>query len=164
MASLYAIGDDLLRLLDTVRDDRQIDDQLDMFFTGVAEQEAEKFDGYIGVIRTLEAEIAICKAEIDQFTAKKKSRENNVKRLKDRLKEHLERTGRTKATTAAGRTLRVQTNGVAPLVIDDGAVIPVPFARVVVTPDTDAIREALDRGEVLPFARLEPRGTHLRIG
>ena len=142
---------------------------LEAFFAEIGEAEAPKLDSYAYVIRTLESQAAVAQAEADQYLSKKKTAENAVKRLKDRVKLYLEVTGRTKATTTTGRTFAIQANGgVAPLDLSDRVksqpeTLPSQFQRLKVEADTAAIRKALEDGEVLDFATILPRGNHLRI-
>ncbi len=135
--------------------------------TTLASEEGVKLDGYCGLIRTLEGEEAVAKAEAEQFAMKARARANRVKWLKERMRQYLEMTGRSKAGTATGRTIAIQANGgKQPLFINpttDPKTLPVEYQRVRVEVDTDAVREALDGGADLPFAKLESRGSHLRI-
>lgn len=166
MATLFQIGEDLLRILQTIQDGGEVDPLVDEWFTRLADAEGEKIDAYIGLLRTLDGEMTVAKAEADQFLAKARARENKGKHLRQRLKEHLERTGRDRVTSAVGRVVRLQSNGGVPaLKIDPAAVVPHEFMKVrtVVEPDHDKIRQALLNGETLDFATLAPVGTHLRI-
>ena len=166
MATLFEIGDDLLRVLGTIQDGGEVDPQLDEWFDRLAGQEAEKIDAYIGLLRMVDGEMTVAKAEAEQFLAKAKARENKGKQLRQRLKEHLERTGRDRITSAVGRVVRLQSNGGVPaLKIAPEAVVPAPFmkTRTITEPDHDKIRQALLNGETLDFAALAPVGTHLRI-
>ena len=78
----------------------------------------------------------------------------------------MELTHRAKLETATGRVLAIQKNGgKQPLVVDWLPLeeLPERFQKVTITEDREKIAEALAAGEELTFARLEPRGTHLRI-
>jgi hypothetical protein len=58
----------------------------------------------------------------------------------------------------------VKNGGKLPLSIDEGCVPEEYIKKVVVeSPDKEKIRAALESGEVLPFASLGERGTHLKI-
>lgn len=166
MATLFEIGDDLRAILNLIQDDGEIDDALAEWMERLQEQEAEKLDAYVGLIRILEGEEAVAKAEAEQYALKAKARTNKVKQLKDRIKEHLIATNRDKATTATGRVLKIQANGGAvgveidPIPIKD---VPFEFVKVIREIDRDAVREALTKGEELTFARLLKKGNHLRI-
>ena len=91
--------------------------------------------------------------------------ENRSKDLKEHLKQCMEVTGKTKFKTAL-YSFSIQKNGsVNPLKID-ADVKDIPQEYLIPQPpkpDTNAIRKALEEGEVLHFAHLEERGTSLRI-
>jgi len=166
MATLFEIGDDLKAMLNMIQDDGEIDDALVEWMERLQEQEAEKLDAYVGLIRILEGEEAVAKAEAEQFAQKAKARGNRIKQLKERMRDHLTATGRDKATTATGRILKVQANGgKVPIEIDQVPVkdLPFEFVKVIREVDREAVAEALTKGEELPFARLQKKGTHLRI-
>ena len=124
-------------------------------------------DGYCNLIKTLEGEAAVAKAEQEQYAMRVRTRENRVKWLKERMKLYLELTGRIKAQTATGRTIAVQANGgMTPMRVaefDDPAEIPAEYQKIRIEFDTAKARMMLERGEQCPFAVLEPRGKHLRI-
>lgn len=166
MASLFQIGDDLMAILSLIEDDGEVSDQLSTWFDEIQNGEAEKLDGYIGVIRTLESQEAVAKAEAEQFATKARARANKIKYLKETLKSHLERTGRNRATTKAGRDIRIQANGGAPSLTVDAIPVedlPAEYVRTVTEINKEAIKAALQAGKEVPFARFEPKGTHLRI-
>lgn len=140
---------------------------LEAFFAEIAHDEAAKLDSYVNVVRLYESKAAAAQAEIDQYQARKRAAENAARRLKDRVKLYLEITNRTKVGTVTGRTLAIQKNGgLSPLDVDASVRpedLPEQFQKVVVSVDSDKVRAALEAGEVLEFARLKSRGTHLRI-
>jgi hypothetical protein len=166
MATLFEIGDDLKAMLNMIQDDGEIDTALSEWMDRLAEQEAEKLDAYVGLIRILEGEEAVAKAEAEQYTLKAKARANKVKQLKERIKDHLIDTQRDKVTTATGRVLKIQANGGAatveidPIPLKD---VPFEFVKVVREIDREAVREALSKGEELTFARMLKKGCHIRI-
>lgn len=173
MPTLFDIGDDI-RTLDSLLEevggelsDPRVEEAWAVMAAELAENEAAKLDGYVNWMRTLEMEAAAARAEAEQYEAKANSRENRIKWLKDRLKNHLEGTGRTKVETATRRVLSIQRNGGAEPVklVDnlDPATLPDDLAIVKRSPDMDAIRKRLQAGFTLVFATLGERGTHLRI-
>lgn len=171
-STLFEIGEDmraLLAIMDECDEELtpDVDAALDQWFKELSNGEAAKLDGYVNLIKTLEMEATAAIAEAEQYEMKARVRKNRVARLKDRVKEHLEATGRKKVETATKRTIAIQANGgVIPVKIAEGtdpASIPDEFAIVTRAPNLDAIREKLKTGESLPFATLGERGTHLRI-
>jgi hypothetical protein len=120
-----------------------------------------KARGCVYVIKQLEMEEDQCDKVIEAFTAKKKARENSKKKIKQRIMEAME-AAYIDTLKAGEYTLKIAKNGGAqPLKIDGE--VPDKFTKVIVQPDNDLIRKALNDGEELEFAHLEPRGRHLNI-
>lgn len=140
---------------------------IEAWFAEVARDEAVKLDGYCNLIKLLDSEAAVARAEAEEYAKRAQVRENRVKWLKNRMKDYLTATGRTKAQTATGRTVAVQKNGgKLPLAIDAAATpetVPVEYVRVVQSINTEAVRAALEAGQELAFAKLMPADYHLRI-
>lgn len=140
---------------------------LEQWFAELQHNEAEKLDGYYGIIRTLEIQSAAAKEESERFAMMAKIADNASIRLKNRVKFYLESNGRTEAVSFKGRKFSVANNGgVQPLDIDptvDPSKVAPEFQIVKVLLNNDRIREALQEGADVPFARLRPRGTHIRI-
>jgi len=130
-------------------------------------EQAMKLDGYILLIRQLQAEAAAAKAEEELWAAKRRARESRAKFLELRLKSHLEKTGQARVTTAAGRVVSVVKNGgVPPLEIKAGTnlyELPDEFVNYEPVLNKAAVRAVLEAGGELAFAELLPRGTSLRI-
>lgn len=173
MATLFQIGDDLLALNALCEElpggelSPEAEAAFDAWAKSIADDEANKLESYCGLVKTLEGEIAVAKAEAEQFAMKARTRENRVKWLKQRMLDYLTGTGRTKAVTTAGRTVAVQANGGnAPLWIDPTIApeaAPVIYQKIRVEFATDSIRADLEDGIGPNWARLDPRGNHLRI-
>jgi Siphovirus Gp157 len=171
--NLFDIGLDLLALDDLIEgvegdiSDEAVEKAVTEWLTGLGGEEANKLDGYCNYIKTLEMEEVAARAEAEQYLAQAKARANRVKWLKERMKLHLQATKRTEARTATNRRIVIVKNGgLVPLHIDETAdVAKVDDSLVIVRRelDTGKIREALNKGGVLPFAQLGERGTHLQI-
>lgn len=170
--TLFDIGNDLLaidNLLDETGGELTNPDAeaaITAWFAELAQAESTKLTGYVGYIRQLDMEAEAARQFANHFAAKAQSRENRVKWLKGKMKDYLEYTGRKKAVTSDGQTVAVQKNGgKQPIEHDpiDVNQLPDRFVKVVKQSDNDAIRNALESGETLDFARLMPVGTHLRI-
>jgi uncharacterized protein (UPF0335 family) len=172
MATLFEIGVELVALMDLLDETGgeitpNSQDALDEFFTEVGDQQKDKLQAYASLIRRLETEAATATAEAEQWQKKAQARTNSVKSLKDRLKLYLEMTGQKKVQTSKGYTIAIQANGgKVPLVIAEGtdpASLPDEFKRQRWEILTEAVREALESGQKLPFAALGVRGSHVRI-
>ena len=102
-----------------------------------------------------------CDKIIAAFKAKKETRANNVKRMKLALIMAMD-AAEVDTLPAGDYTLKIVKNGgLQPLKIDGD--VPDNFTKVRIEPDNDLIRKALNDGEELSFAHLEPRGRHLNI-
>lgn len=140
-------------------DDKTFEDTLEaMSFDEEFEAKAE---GYAKVIQELLADAQAVKSEIDRLSERKSRFEKSAERIKSRLQEAMEATGRKKIKTLLF-SIYLQKN--APrLVLDQEAKIPAEYL-IPQPPKTNhaAIKEKLMAGEKLPFAALE-QGTSLRI-
>lgn len=170
--TLFDIGSDLLTLDQLIEDvggdvsDPQVCAAVDALTAELARDEGCKLDGWIGYVHQLEMELAAANAQVEQWQQKARARGSRIAWVKAVLKRHLEGTRRTKVLTAAGRQLSIQPNGgKVPVQIDptDPATVEERFRRVRVELNTEAVRAAVEGGEVVPFARLVEKGTHLRI-
>lgn len=179
MPSLFQIGDDFLALNellaelepppDPARSEGELNPAMEELFKEIEGNQGVKLDGYVNLIRAVEGDAAVMEAEAAEYKMKGEARRNRAKFLKDRLYAYMIRTGQAKVQTDKGRVLSIQNNGGAQAVEydlldqDDVAALPDRFKEVVVKIDTQAVKAALDAGESLDFAKLKPRGTHLRI-
>lgn len=182
---LFEITADMMRINDLLAEweatrigegydaaETEVNQAVQLFLADLATAEAEKLDGYVYLIKTLEIEAQAAKAEADMFKAKQLARESRVRFLKGVMKGHLEKTGRASTKTARGYVIGVRKNGgKAPLHINEDLysaydeMIPEKLVKIRKEFDTDGIRAALETGEELPpgLAWLGEHGTHLRI-
>jgi Siphovirus Gp157 len=164
MKTLLDIKNDLLAVLDAVQDGGEIDAEFDAWMVTLAEQEADKLDGYVSLIKTLEGEINTANDVAERMYAKVRQRENKIKFMRKRMTEHLEATGRKRIQTASGWTVRLHANKQG---ISLTGEVPEAFniTETVTTtkPNWKAIEAAMKTDGWLPFAVLEERTNHLRI-
>lgn len=122
-----------------------------------------KVDAYATLIRKCEMTAAARSEEADALKAGARTEENKAKWLKANLKAAMERLGIKKAGYI--RTASICGNGGKPplIVTVSAAELPPQYQRVVIVANEDAIRAAIEAGTVLPFARIEDRGTHVRV-
>lgn len=126
---------------------------------------ADKADAYAALIRSLEARAEAREAEADRMYNLGKTDAALADRLRTALREAMERTGRTKIETPRFR-LSVRANGgKVPVVVEDESALPAIYRVPVYAEkiDKDGVREALERGETVPGARLGERGTRLDL-
>jgi hypothetical protein len=87
--------------------------------------------------------------------------DNSIDRMKARIKEAMELMDKTEIKTDL-HTFKIQKNG-GKQAMKITADVPDAYTKIIIEPDNDKIRAALESGEELPFAELLPRGTQLRI-
>ena len=160
MSSLYDLTGEFKALYEMAINDEDPQAFLDTL-EGLKGELEVKAGGYVHVIKQLTMEADECDKVIDAFTAKKATRMNNVKRMKDALMAAMDAAGID--TLKAGEyTLKIAKNGgLQPLKIDGE--VPDNFKKIIYEDDKDMIRKALNDGEELGFAHLEERGRHLNI-
>ena len=123
-----------------------------------------KLEGCACVYDRIKAECESAQKKANAWNDISKTLENNMIRLNDYMKMCMENAGLKEVTTDMHRIKIVKNGGKLPLSIDEGCVPEEYIKKVVVeSPDKEKIRTALESGEILPFAQLQERGTHLKI-
>lgn len=165
METLYSLTQDYKNLLDLAgsADPEEIETFNDTLEAVLGQIEV-KADGYAAVMSEIEGRANIVAKEINRLKAIEDRLVATQKRMKDRLKMAMEEIGTKEIKTDLHRFKIVGNGGLKPLDIDEGCV-PEEYMKkeVKMSPDKDKIRKTLESGEVLPFARLEERGTRLKI-
>ena len=166
--SLYAIQNEIESLIDALLEggggDMAANEALEQHLAGLDEALDQKAESYASVIRSLELRARARKDEASRIRDLAEADEAVADRLKRRLKEAMEATGKTKIDTPRFKLSVAGNGGKAPLVIDGSADdLPPQFRVVRHEPNKDAIRAALESGEAVPGCALLPRGTSLRI-
>lgn len=164
MANLYEITQDYMTIL-AMMEDPELDPKTLADTMEAVEGELEvKAENYAKVMKNLEADVSAIKAEIDRLFERKKTIENNIKRMKQPLQVSMETTGKTKFKTELF-SFSVRNN--APKVVMDEEYIenvPERFLKYSEpTINRSAIKEAIQNGEDLEgIAHLE-QSTSLTI-
>jgi hypothetical protein len=124
----------------------------------------EKLEKYVHVIRNYEALAEARKAEAARLTAGAKVAENKAARLKEAILNVCTALELSKVQAGLFTVSIAQNGGKAPLnVTADPSELPEQYRKVEYKPNNDAIREALEAGESLPFASIGERGRGVRI-
>lgn len=127
--------------------------------------ESEKLESICKLIRSKTALAKAKKEEAKSLTESARSDENLVDRLKEMMRQHLEATGKDKASAGLFTVGIQNAGGKAPLVVKEDA-FPAEhaeYAKVAISWDNDRIREALENGEALDFAEFGPRSKVVMI-
>ena len=159
--TLYELTEEFLQLLELAEDPETDPQVFDDTMEAIGGDIEVKADGYARVIRQIEANIAGIKAEEDRLCKRRKSMENNIKRMKEVLQISMTVTGKTKFKTDLF-SFGIQKNPPS-LKIDDPARIPDDFLiQPDPVPDSKAIKTALKEGFDFTWCHLE-QSESLRI-
>lgn len=115
---------------------------------------AEKIEGYCVVENELAGDLQKIESEIERLNEKKKSIENNIKRLNLRLGDCLYSMNTTKYSAGTYTVYRRETEQI---IIDDLLKIPAKFmkTRVSAMPNKTLIKESIKAGEEIAGAHLQ---------
>lgn len=144
----------------------EITPAMEAAFAILEPMETDKIRGYVSVILRMEATAAGVKHELDRLKRFHDTMKNGAKGLKDRLKNHMELTGKTEYETTLGRVKVMNAGGKPPVILlvqpED---LPDRFKKVTVEPNKTALLEALQLGDgdAVQVAEIGDRGTYLRI-
>jgi hypothetical protein len=162
--TLYEITNDYMQLMQMM-EDPEIDPQtLSDTMEGIEGELEVKAESYAKVMKNLEADVVGIKAEIDRLSERKKTIENNIKKMKETLQFAMETTGKTKFKTELF-SFGIRKNAPA-VVMDEPYIENVPERFLKYSDPTinrSAIKEAIQKGEDLEgLAHLE-QSTSLSI-
>ena len=163
--SLFSIGESFYALETLlIENEGEIDESIDKWLEEYEAKESEKIDAYCYLIGKFETISAEAKRLADRAT----SYSNKSKALKDRLKLYLQNRGKDKLETSRFTVTVAQNGGPLPVTLNEDITpesLPDEFVKVLREADMSALRDALLNGndEAMRFARILPRGSHLRI-
>jgi hypothetical protein len=157
-----------LRLLEIALDSAETDEECAAIarecLANIEEVTVAKIDNYAALIRSKMAEAKAAKTEEEFFKDRRKRAERAVDKLKDGLLYYMTMRGFDRQDTRRFTISRCDNGGVLPLELDVSPEnLPEEFQRVTYHADQDSIREALEQGTDLTFARFGERGKHIRI-
>ena len=156
--TLYEITKDFQDLLELMNDPDVPPEVIADTMEGIEGAFEVKADNYNTLIKSLETDNYGDKEEIERLNARVKRRSDNIARMKERLMNAMNLTGKKKLPTEHYVLSIAKNGGLAPLVVTGN--VPADYCRL--EPDNSKIRAALDQGR-LDFAHLGERGTHLAI-
>ena len=158
MATLYELTQEFQELLE-IAQDPEVDPQVVAdTMDGLSGEIEDKAEGYVIVMKDLEAQIEKVNKEISRLSCWKNSMQNHVDGMKKRLLESMLALGKTKLPTEHFKLSVAKNGGLQPLKITGE--VPADYCKL--EPDNNKIRKALADG-ALDFAHLEERGVHLNV-
>lgn len=155
--TIYEITSDYLQLMQMMEDPELDPQTLADTMEGIEGELEDKADNYARVMKNMEADLNGIKAEIERLNTRKKTIENNIKRMKEALQFSMETTGKTKFKTELF-SFGIRKNAPA-VVMDEPYIENVPERFLKYSDPTinkSAIKEAIQNGEDLEgLAHLE---------
>lgn len=173
MRTLFEISDDLFALAQILDEEEgevrpETEDALDAFFSELGDERDRKIDNYCALIRHFEALSAVRKEEAKRLNASAQTLENRAARLKSRLFVFFKLHGLGKLSTDRFTVGTQKAGGKLPLLLNPTyasmpEALPDEFKKVVVAPDNDAIRKAVEEGRAGDVAEFGERTEFLSI-
>jgi hypothetical protein len=165
MSSLFDLTEDLRHLESVVSDidpEGELPPDVVAWLDAAEGNYAQKVEGYCAVVGQLEAVARARSEEAERLRSLATVTQRQVDRLKLALKESLLKLERPKVETTRYKVWVQPAGGKQPLQIIEEEV-PHDLKKVELVVDKDKIRDLLESGNDLPYARLLPRGYTLRI-
>ena len=163
--TLFELVDDAEQLYELAIDPETDPEVFNDTLEGIMGMIEVKACGYANVLKQLAMEEKQADELSKMFAEKANVRKNNIKRMKDALKEAMTRL-EVKELPAGAFTIKLQNNGgVEPLVLDQPDKVPDSLTKITVAPDNDKIREFLEgqKDRKTEWAHIAPRGQHIVI-
>lgn len=159
--TLYELTDELMQLLELAEDPEVDPEVLEDTLAALTGEIEDKAVGYGKVIRQLESDAVALKAEEIRLNNRRKTLENNVKRMKDSLFTTMKVMNRQRIDTDLFK-FSIRKNPASVVITDESRIthdylIPQP-PKI----DKKAIKEALNEGFEFDWAHLE-QGESLTI-
>lgn len=151
MASLYELTGQFLAIYQMDIDDETKIDTLEAI--DWQEQFEQKAEGYAHVIKNLEADVAMYKAEEESFKAKKQAAQKKLDYFTEKIMTAMTVTGQTEVRSGA-LTLKVQKNRESVQVDED--LLPKKYfaKKIELKPDKNTLKELLKAGKKVKGAEL----------
>jgi len=174
-STLYSLTAEMLSILRAIDADAEIngggstgeiDPALEEQLQAIEAELPVKIDGYVHVIREIQAYADECSLEAKRLSARSRSWGSKAAWLKGRILATMQAIGERQIKTARN-TVTVCANGgrVALNLTDDISRIPEDYltSRTIIEPDREKIEQVLQAGGTLEFASFGERGVHLKI-
>lgn len=161
MSKLYELTAGIRALLDSSDDGELTPEQLAQFDALGLAMDA-KIDGCCGLVREWESIIAARQAEIDRLKMGIQTRDNNIRRMKEYLRDALLTVSEKKHETPLFTIWRQKSPPAVTCEVDPST-LPAEFQRVTITPDNKKALETWKATGEAPRGFDVTQNEHLRI-
>ena len=160
--SIYKINGEILNLKRMFMDE-EIDEQMYLDTLDTMKISVEEKAGAVAYVnKEIKSTIEQIKIQQDYMASKKKLLESRLKKLNEHTLELMKNAGVDKCESGV-LTISIQANGGSQALEIDEDKVPDNYMKIEYVIDKEKIREELEKGAELEFARLKPRGEGLRI-
>ena len=161
--TLYELRAEYMELLALLEDPETDPQVIADTMEGIQGELDIKCDSYVVVIKNLESQVEMIDAELIRLEKNKSALTNNIKRMKAAVLDTIQMTGSRKMVTDHFKLSIVKNGGKQPMEVDEIEKIPQDYLTMKPVANMEKIRQELEGGGQLDFARLKERGEHLGI-
>ena len=164
--TLYSLTVQMQEILDMAESGEFDEELIANTLEGVEGEIEDKLDSYGVIVNELQDDVDKLDKEIKRLNAKKKTITGSIDYLKRMVMFTMGRMDKKKIKGERFTWSIVKNGGKAPVIYEDDfnpLNIPEQFQMWDVQPDKALIREVLESGTELPFARMGERGESLRL-
>ena len=164
--TLYELNVQMQEILDMAESGEFDEELIANTLEGVEGEIEIKLDSYGVIIIELQADIEKIDQEIKRLTTKKKTIANSINYLKNMVMQTMGTLNTRKVKGDKFTWTIAKNGGKAPLIIDESMpaiCLPEEYQIWDVKPNKEVIRQDLEAGKELPYARLGERGESLRL-
>ena len=164
--TLYELNVQMQEILDMAESGEFDEELISNTLEGVEGEIEIKLDSYGVIIIELQADIEKIDQEIKRLTSKKKTIANSINYLKNMVMQTMGTLNTRKVKGDKFTWTIAKNGGKAPLIIDESMpaiCLPEEYQIWDVKPNKEVIRQDLEAGKELPYARLGERGESLRL-
>ena len=163
MPTLYQLSEDIKYILDLADEDED-EQSLREALENLSGECEDKAESIATLVQELTALSVSRDAEAKRLINRAKVALNAARRAKEYLRENMKMCGMRSLDTNRFRITRCKNSGKSPIdLIEDKVPESYKNETVISKIDTERIREELELGTDLEFAKLADRGEHLRI-
>lgn len=170
MSTLFQISQALVDLENAIVNADTTDEQQRLLenYLNTEQELHQKLDNYCRLIKEITARSLARAQEAQRIAGLAEQDAQLVEKLETSLLDYMQRHDLNRVQTTLFHIAKVKAGGVLPVVVDSNVrleLVPPQFVREKLTRaiDKEAVREALEHGEELGFARLGQRPERLKI-